>query len=201
MVSCHESKSSADMRTASPALELILTGTWSSLTCWMRGNRRERASLALTATASTSSFCVPYHGTRVVQVFCARPRRRTAPTQHPPLPCATPIANSSSAYRPVEKEQDHLLRFPAWADRVQADCSGQIRGAGDDDPGCGCRGYRGRLGGEHGELAAGRAGLARYRGGSVHDPGAVLGLRGRVTSVPHGLCGGRALHAVAAARP
>src|SRR5580698_5554920 len=59
MVSCHESKSSADMRTASPTLEVILTGTWSSLTCWMRRNRRERASLALIATASTSFSCEP----------------------------------------------------------------------------------------------------------------------------------------------
>src|SRR5260370_37889619 len=42
------------MSTASPLLELILTGTWSSLTCWMRGNRRERASLALMATAAHS---------------------------------------------------------------------------------------------------------------------------------------------------
>src|SRR5580698_4429390 len=76
MVSCHESKSSADMRTASPALELILTGTWSSLTCWMRGKRRERASLALTATACTSFSSVRYHGTRVVQVFRTGPRNR-----------------------------------------------------------------------------------------------------------------------------
>src|SRR5579859_1348724 len=41
------------MSTTSPLLELILTGTWSSLTCWMRGNRRERASLALIVTCRT----------------------------------------------------------------------------------------------------------------------------------------------------
>src|ERR1700683_3958875 len=89
MVSCHESKSSADMRTASPALELILTGTWSSLTCWMRGNRRERASLALTATASTSFSSVRLHGTREVQASCTRVIQvRTAPAQHARLPYA-----------------------------------------------------------------------------------------------------------------
>src|ERR1700683_3714719 len=194
MVSCHESKSSADMRTASPALELIPTGTWSSFTCWMRGNRRERASLALTATVSTSFSSVRLHGTREVRVSCTRVIQVRTP-RHSMLDCHIRSLIPHSTMR------SRSISFPAWADRVQADCSCQIRGAGDDDPGCGCRGYRGRLGGEHGELAAGRAGLARYRGGSVHDPGAVLGLRGRVTSVPHGLRGGRALHAVAAARP
>ena len=50
MVSCQESKSSADMSTTSPLLELMRTGVWSSLTCCISGNRRDRASLALIAT-------------------------------------------------------------------------------------------------------------------------------------------------------
>src|SRR5215472_2118191 len=70
MVSCQESKSSADISTASPLLELILTGTWSSLTCWMSGNRRERASLALMATAAHSLRLVPSYCT--IQVPLSR---------------------------------------------------------------------------------------------------------------------------------
>src|SRR5262245_21783749 len=67
MVSCQESKSSADMSTASPPLEWIRTGIWSSLTCWMSGNRRERASLALTATAH-HLHVVRHHGTAAVRI-------------------------------------------------------------------------------------------------------------------------------------
>src|SRR5699024_10228194 len=47
MVSCHESKSSADISTTSPLRDVIRSGAWSSLTCRMSGNSRERASLAL----------------------------------------------------------------------------------------------------------------------------------------------------------
>src|SRR5262249_45477080 len=54
IVSRPESKGPADLRTASPPFEFLFTGKWSSLTCWMRGTRRERASLALMATAGLS---------------------------------------------------------------------------------------------------------------------------------------------------
>src|SRR5260370_39661575 len=73
--------------------------------------------------------------------------------------------------------------------------------ARDADPRDGCRGHRGWLGREHGELAAGCTRVARRWDRPVYDPGAVLRIRGRVPGVPDGLCRGRALHAPAAARP
>lgn len=50
-VSCQERKSSADISTALPPLEVISTGSWSSLTCWINGKSLARASLAVMDTA------------------------------------------------------------------------------------------------------------------------------------------------------
>lgn len=47
---------SADTRYAVPAFETISTGSWSSLTCSISGNRRLRASLADIATIITPSY-------------------------------------------------------------------------------------------------------------------------------------------------
>src|SRR5580693_1064477 len=102
------------MSTASPALDVMRTGSWSVLTCSSRGKRRCRASLALIVMTETELLCrteIPYqYGTQI-----RYQRLLASDSIRMPQIMRTELIPQRSQLR---------IRFPLLTKMAPGDCSG-----------------------------------------------------------------------------